>query len=170
MRCHRTKPKSLERSQSSSIACTPGRVVHSKTKRRRCGLPCRSLVGIYFGSTRTAFQDLGNTNFSIHLPRQSFDRHFTSSIVLKAVQSLGIDAHLNERNDICVGEEKMSESVFQNHLKLTCRLHVSGSAYKIVNKRAYHHGTMLISTRLDTLGNLLRSDKVRCLYCLRWTL
>ena len=38
--------------------------------------------------------------------------------------------------------------------------HISGSAYKIVNKRAYHHGTMLISTRLDTLDNLLRTDKV----------
>ena len=25
--------------------------------------------------------------------------------------------------------------------------YISGSAYKIVNKRAYHHGTMLISTR-----------------------
>lgn len=39
--------------------------------------------------------------------------------------------------------------------------HVSGSAYKIVNKRAYHHGTMLISTRLETLGDLLRVNKVR---------
>ncbi|CCM01759.1 uncharacterized protein FIBRA_03825 [Fibroporia radiculosa] len=37
--------------------------------------------------------------------------------------------------------------------------HVSGSAYKIVNNRAYHHGTMLISTRLDLLGDLLRVDK-----------
>jgi lipoate-protein ligase A len=36
---------------------------------------------------------------------------------------------------------------------------VSGSAYKIVNKRAYHHGTMLISTQLDALGDLLRADK-----------
>jgi hypothetical protein len=35
-------------------------------------------------------------------------------------------------------------------------LYVSGSAYKIVNSRAYHHGTMLISTQLDTLGDLLR--------------
>jgi len=34
------------------------------------------------------------------------------------------------------------------------------SAYKIVNNRAYHHGTMLISTRLDALGDLLRSNKV----------
>jgi hypothetical protein len=35
-------------------------------------------------------------------------------------------------------------------------VYVSGSAYKIVNNRAYHHGTMLISTQLDTLGDLLR--------------
>lgn len=38
-------------------------------------------------------------------------------------------------------------------------LHVSGSAYKIVNKRAYHHGTMLISTRLSSLGDLLHTTK-----------
>ena len=40
-------------------------------------------------------------------------------------------------------------------------VHVSGSAYKIVKDRAYHHGTMLISTQLDTLGELLRANKVR---------
>ncbi|KAF8874354.1 hypothetical protein BD779DRAFT_1566899 [Infundibulicybe gibba] len=90
----------------------------------------------------TVYHDLGNTNFSIHLPRQTFDRHVTAQIVLRAVRSLGIDARVNERNDICVGPDK-----------------VSGSAYKIVNKRAYHHGTMLISTKLDTLGDLLRTDK-----------
>ncbi|KAF5371312.1 hypothetical protein D9758_004201 [Tetrapyrgos nigripes] len=90
----------------------------------------------------TVYHDHGNTNFSIHLPRQSFDRHATAQIVLRAVRSLGIDANVNDRNDICVGKEK-----------------VSGSAYKIVNKRAYHHGTMLISTELGTLGNLLRTDK-----------
>ncbi|KAF4619137.1 hypothetical protein D9613_004797 [Agrocybe pediades] len=38
-------------------------------------------------------------------------------------------------------------------------LYVSGSAYKIVTKRSYHHGTMLLSTELDTLGNVLRPQK-----------
>jgi len=90
----------------------------------------------------TVYHDLGNTNFSIHLPRSSFDRHVTAQVVLRAVQSLGVDARINDRNDICVGVDK-----------------VSGSAYKIVNKRAYHHGTMLISTRLDTLGDLLKTNK-----------
>ena len=42
------------------------------------------------------------------------------------------------------------------------RAYVSGSAYKIVNNRAYHHGTMLISTRLDLLGDLLRVEGVSC--------
>lgn len=60
------------------------------------------------------------------------------------MRALGIDADVNERNDICVGGEK-----------------ASGSAYKIVSGRAYHHGTMLITTRLETLGDLLRVDKVR---------
>jgi hypothetical protein len=56
-------------------------------------------------------QDLGNTNFSIHLPRTEFDRFSTGKLVLKAVQSLGIDANLNDRNDICVGKDKMSTPV-----------------------------------------------------------
>lgn len=91
----------------------------------------------------TVYHDLGNTNFSIHLSRTSFDRNETGKVILSAVQGLGIkDARLNDRNDLCVGPHK-----------------VSGSAYKIVNKRAYHHGTMLISTRLDTLGDLLRTSK-----------
>ncbi|KAJ3838556.1 hypothetical protein F5878DRAFT_165107, partial [Lentinula raphanica] len=88
----------------------------------------------------TVYHDLGNTNFSIHLPRTSFDRHMTAQVVLRAVRSLGIDATVNDRNDICVGTEK-----------------VSGSAYKIVSQRAYHHGTMLISTKLETLGDLLHT-------------
>lgn len=57
-------------------------------------------------------QDLGNSNYSIHLPRASFDRHVTAQTVLRAVRSLGIDARVNDRNDICVGPEKMSPPLF----------------------------------------------------------
>jgi lipoate-protein ligase A len=38
---------------------------------------------------------------------------------------------------------------------------VSGSAYKIVNNRAYHHGTMLLATELGTLGDVLHVTKAR---------
>lgn len=51
---------------------------------------------------------MGNTNFSIHLPRSSFNRHVTAQLVLRAVRSLGVDASINDRNDVCVGPYKMS--------------------------------------------------------------
>ncbi|KAJ7628096.1 Lipoyltransferase and lipoate-protein ligase [Mycena rosella] len=90
----------------------------------------------------TVYHDLGNMNFSIHLARQAFDRHATAQLVLRAVRAMGIArACLNDRNDLCVGPDK-----------------VSGSAYKIVSARAYHHGTMLIATQLDTLGDLLHTE------------
>ena len=79
--------------------------------------------------------------------------------MLRAVRSLGVDANVNDRNDICVGKDKIrlfSRSSLLPSGSRECEIHVSGSAYKIVKDRAYHHGTMLISTRLDTLGELLR--------------
>ncbi|KAI9447880.1 hypothetical protein H4582DRAFT_1896938, partial [Lactarius indigo] len=78
----------------------------------------------------TVYHDMGNTNFSIHLPRSSFDRNVTAELVLRAVRSLNIDARVNERNDVC-----------------------------IVKDRAYHHGTMLISSQLGTLGDVLHVSK-----------
>jgi lipoate-protein ligase A len=87
--------------------------------------------------------------------------------VLRAIQSLGLaDANVNERNDICVGKFKIRPpSLSENGDEdaddgVGSGPHVSGSAYKIVNKRAYHHGTMLISSELGTLGKLLHSNKV----------
>ncbi|KAI0254864.1 hypothetical protein BJV78DRAFT_1273894 [Lactifluus subvellereus] len=90
----------------------------------------------------TVYHDMGNTNFSIHLPRSSFNRHATAQLVLRAVRLLDIDARVNERNDVCPSG-----------------IHVSGSAYKIVKGRAYHHGTMLISSQLGTLGDVLHVSK-----------
>ncbi|KAJ7755850.1 Lipoyltransferase and lipoate-protein ligase [Mycena metata] len=105
----------------------------------------------------TVYHDMGNTNFSIHLARRAFDRRTTAALVLRAVQSLGIPrARLNDRNDLCVGEDKMSPAP----TAVLTAGHVSGSAYKIVNTRAYHHGTMLIATQLDALGDLLRAETV----------
>ena len=51
-------------------------------------------------------------------------------------------------------------------------IHVSGSAYKIAKDRAYHHGTMLISSQLSTLGDVLHVSRVRLIYhaAAVWTL
>jgi lipoate-protein ligase A len=49
-------------------------------------------------------------------------------------------------------------------LNMLSDIHVSGSAYKIAKDRAYHHGTMLISSQLSTLGDVLHVSKVRLVY------
>lgn len=83
---------STKKWRGDSLSCTSG--VHS------------SLHGVW--PTFSSLQDLGNTNFSIHLPRLTFDRHATAQVILRAVRSLGVDAVVNDRNDICVGKEKIS--------------------------------------------------------------
>ncbi|CAE6535154.1 unnamed protein product [Rhizoctonia solani] len=92
----------------------------------------------------TVYHDLGNTNYSVMIPRETFTRDANAMLVASALNSpdIGIPAHVNERHDIVVHGKK-----------------VSGSAYKIINKRAYHHGTMLINAQLDRLGDLLRNTK-----------
>ncbi|KAG8830550.1 Biotin/lipoate A/B protein ligase [Serendipita sp. 399] len=94
----------------------------------------------------TVYHDLGNTNFSLHLPRASFDRKKGSELAVRALKNLDVpDVWVNERNDVCVGKYKIG--------LLSC------SAYKIINARAYHHGTMLLNARIDLLGDVLRNTK-----------
>ncbi|CAG8758985.1 7784_t:CDS:2, partial [Acaulospora colombiana] len=79
--------------------------------------------------------DLGNTNFSLHLPRNSFERRKGSALALEALKRLDVpDAWVNDRNDVC-------------------------SAYKIINNRAYHHGTMLLTAQVGQLRDVLRNTK-----------
>lgn len=87
-----------------------GRTVDSAAEWRRDGVPRTFSAILLLGAvTRVLWaQDLGNTNFSIHLPRTSFDRHATAQVVLRAVRALGVEAHVNDRNDVCVGEYKIS--------------------------------------------------------------
>ena len=41
------------------------------------------------------------------MPRSAFDRNDTSKIVVQAVRSLGVDADVNDRNDVCAGGYKI---------------------------------------------------------------
>ncbi|WWC85362.1 uncharacterized protein L201_000225 [Kwoniella dendrophila CBS 6074] len=94
----------------------------------------------------TVFHDMGNTNFSIILPRLLFTRSHGAEVVSKAIRErLGIkECTVNERNDVIIkdGEKELKMS----------------SAYKIIQHRAYHHGTMLISSSLSELGKSLKSS------------
>lgn len=97
----------MERGQ---LACVPSgwHPGHSPAERGRDGVSCTCtpFLSDNLGS-HGCVQDLGNTNFSIHLSRSAFDRNETGKLVLRAVRSLGVDANLNDRNDICIGKNKI---------------------------------------------------------------
>ncbi|GAA5858404.1 hypothetical protein JCM5353_003957 [Sporobolomyces roseus] len=89
----------------------------------------------------TVYHDLGNTNYCVFVTRNEFNRTTNAELVSKALQNLSIPAYVNDRNDICVDQFKMS------------------LAFKLVNKRAYHHGTMLIDAQLSHLRGVLGTEK-----------
>nr|ODN81240.1 lipoate-protein ligase A [Cryptococcus depauperatus CBS 7841] len=102
----------------------------------------------------TVYHDIGNTNFSIILPRLLFTRSHGAQLVARAVRSkLGISGcSVNERNDIVIKDGE------RENIDFVLGIYVSGSAYKIIQHRAYHHGTMLISSSLAELGKSLKSS------------
>ncbi|GAA5873916.1 hypothetical protein JCM3774_004038, partial [Rhodotorula dairenensis] len=89
----------------------------------------------------TVYHDLGNTNYCVFVPRTEFDRKTNAELVARGLQTLDLAAYVNDRNDICIDG------------------YVSGSAFKLVNKRAYHHGTMLIDAKLGDLRGVLGSQR-----------
>jgi lipoate-protein ligase A len=89
------------------------------------------------------FHDLGNSNYSVIMPRHAFQRKTSASIICRALHQLDIPASVNDRFDIVIGDCK-----------------ISGSAYKLTNEKAYHHGTMLIDSDLSQLGQFLRPSNV----------
>ncbi len=99
------------------------------------------------------WHDTGNTNFSLIIPRILFSRSIGAEIVHDALSRrlrLGSLVGINERGDLVLGDEDGGKK----------KKKISGSAYKIVSGRAYHHGTMLISSDLKDLGKWLKGDFV----------
>ncbi|KAJ1759708.1 hypothetical protein GGF48_000589 [Coemansia sp. RSA 921] len=86
------------------------------------------------------YHDLGNTNYTVLMPRQAFSRDRCALMVAQALQQADIPAYVNARHDVAVGERK-----------------VSGSAFRLTSSRAFHHGTMLIDADLARLNGCLRS-------------
>ena len=91
----------------------------------------------------TVYHDLGNLNFSFITQYQKFKfnnyLHFNTPI-LQALQSLGLRAELNGKNDIVIGRKK-----------------ISGNAQFTTKDRMVSHGTLLFSAQLDQIQPLLHS-------------
>ena len=91
------------------------------------------------------FHDLGNLNFTFIEPHTKSEesnamfRRFTAPIV-EALNSLGVKAYLEGRNDLLIDGRKFS-----------------GNAMCISNSRVLQHGTLLFSASMNNLGAALKS-------------
>ncbi|KAJ2747868.1 hypothetical protein GGI20_000163 [Coemansia sp. BCRC 34301] len=92
------------------------------------------------------YHDLGNTNYTVVMPRAAFTRDACAKLVSRALRDSDIPAHVNARHDVAVDGLK-----------------VSGSAFKLTKLRAFHHGTMLISADLERLHGCLKSQARDCI-------
>jgi len=87
------------------------------------------------------FHDLGNINFTFLVNREDYNVEKQLSVIIKAVQSLGINAQPSGRNDItCEGRK------------------FSGNAFYRKGSNCYHHGTILMDVDMEQLSHYLQVD------------
>ncbi|QLQ78443.1 hypothetical protein HG537_0A06900 [Torulaspora globosa] len=98
-----------------------------------------------FSGGGTVVHDLGNVNYSFLTSREEFSREFFNRLIISGVRrsTSEVPLALNHRGDIVLGDRK-----------------VSGSAFKIAKGKAYHHGTMLIESKLDQFHGLLKPESI----------
>eukprot|EP01127_Copromyxa_protea_P019586 TRINITY_DN63_c0_g1_i14.p1 TRINITY_DN63_c0_g1~~TRINITY_DN63_c0_g1_i14.p1 ORF type:complete len:310 (-),score=65.81 TRINITY_DN63_c0_g1_i14:10-939(-) len=93
----------------------------------------------------SVYQDLGNSCFTFLSSRNAFDIDRNTQIIIDALNTkFNIQAQKSGRNDITVGEKK-----------------ISGSAFKKSLDRSFHHGTLLVDVDLDNLQKFLNPSKAK---------
>ncbi|GJC83646.1 putative lipoate-protein ligase A [Colletotrichum liriopes] len=128
----------------------------------------------------TVFHDEGNVNYSVICPPANFDRDTHAEMVVRALQSLGVDGvAVNCRHDIVMtlppptsseapakadsargttSAASSAASCAKPKVNAENTFKISGSAYKLTRLRSLHHGTCLLSSpNLPRIGSFLRS-------------
>ena len=90
------------------------------------------------------FHDLGNLNFTFLVRTEDYSVDRQLSVILKAVQSFGIEAEKSGRNDVLAGGRKFS-----------------GNAFYSSRGHAYHHGTLLVDVDMEKMGRYLNPSKAK---------
>ena len=90
------------------------------------------------------YHDLGNLNFTFIMPSEDFDVDRQTEVILRAVQSAGIAAQRNGRNDLTVDGKKFS-----------------GHAYYHTGKKSYHHGTLMVNVDTEPLARYLQVSPLK---------
>lgn len=92
------------------------------------------------------YHDLGNLNFTFAVDRAIYDLHRQLGVILRAVNSFGLDARFSGRNDLVLGDRKFS-----------------GNAFLQRAAQALHHGTLLLHVDMSKLSRYLQvsAEKMR---------
>jgi len=106
----------------------------------------------------TVFHDLGNVNYSVAVPTSTFCRDKHAEMVVRALRRLGVaEAVVNKRHDIVILPNGMTVEETRLAREVAGTRKISGSAYKLTTRRSYHHGTMLLESRLEDVRGYLKS-------------
>eukprot|EP01064_Diplonema_japonicum_P034284 TRINITY_DN7065_c0_g1_i1.p1 TRINITY_DN7065_c0_g1~~TRINITY_DN7065_c0_g1_i1.p1 ORF type:complete len:366 (+),score=64.33 TRINITY_DN7065_c0_g1_i1:59-1099(+) len=120
----------LGRYQNQFLECNPEKVKKMATLVRR-----NSGGG-------TVYHDSGCLCFSVITPRAMYSPKRSIEMVSKSLEKAGVPGTTpGPRHDLWISENK-----------------ICGSAFRILSKGAYHHGTLLISTDLSSLKGSLRPN------------
>ncbi|MDC7224549.1 MAG: lipoate--protein ligase [Spirochaetales bacterium] len=102
--------------------------------------------GVYLARRQSGggavYHDLNNTNFTILAGVDDYDPQLGFSLIRGALEKLGIESRVSGRNDLVVERDGELRKF-------------SGSAFRKLSDRAFHHGTLLINSDLSRLNNYL---------------
>ena len=90
------------------------------------------------------FHDLGNLNFTLISEKKEGCAEENFSLVIRALELLGIEAQISGRNDIICNGKK-----------------ISGNAFAENNGRFCHHGTLLIDVETGRLNRYLTASPLK---------
>jgi lipoate-protein ligase A len=90
----------------------------------------------------TVYHDWGNTNFSFLAGNEIYTNKTAFKIISKGLEKFSVSAVISERNDLIVD--------YQGRMRK-----FSGSAFRQLNDRAFHHGTLLLNADLSSLERYL---------------
>ena len=88
------------------------------------------------------YHDTGNLNFTFVMGKDNYNLEKQLDVILKGVNSFGLNAVFSGRNDILLDGKKFS-----------------GNAYYFDDESSYHHGTILINSNISKLSNYLNPSK-----------
>ncbi|MEG0832706.1 MAG: lipoate--protein ligase [Oscillospiraceae bacterium] len=88
------------------------------------------------------FHDLGNLNFTFCARTPIYDVRKQLNVIISALNTLGINATLSGRNDICVNDKKISGNAVYSHGDRHC-----------------HHGTLLIDVSERDMAKYLQVSR-----------